>query len=65
MICVLVLICVSGTKVGQLVVAPAKPAEERAPGKTVGVTSLDPWAQFCAWQMGVEKFPTILQPRPW
>lgn len=34
--------------VGQLVVALAKPAEERALMKTVAVASLDPWAQFCA-----------------
>jgi hypothetical protein len=49
MICALVLICVRaiGTEVGQLVVAPTKPVEERAPGKTVAVTSLYPWAQFC------------------
>jgi hypothetical protein len=28
-------------------VAPAKPIEERALGKTVAVTLLYPWAQFC------------------
>jgi hypothetical protein len=29
------------------VVAPTKPAEERAPVKTTTVTLLHPWAQFC------------------
>jgi hypothetical protein len=29
------------------VVALTKPAKERAPVKTVVLTSLDPWAQFC------------------
>jgi hypothetical protein len=50
MICVLVLIYVLaiGTEAGQLVVAPVKPAEGRAPVKTSAVTSLGPWAQFCA-----------------
>jgi hypothetical protein len=49
MICILMLICVSalGNEAGQLVVAPTKPAEERAPVKTTTVTLLHPWAQFC------------------
>jgi hypothetical protein len=44
MICVLLLICflAAGTGSGQLVVAPVKLAEERAPAKTALVTSLDP-----------------------
>lgn len=50
MIYVLVLIYFSvvGTDARQLVVASAKPAEEKASAKTATMTSLDSWVQFCA-----------------